>query len=89
MKHEQASEVKPTPDAYDLALAQERQSWIALHNLQRTDPGYAAALTRWRDAADSIGMAAEQLLKRSSPGSPLGFRNPKAAVKMASPVPGM
>lgn len=59
--------MKPTPDAYDLALAQERQCWHALHNLRRTDPGYAAALSRWREAADSIGRAAEQLAKRKSP----------------------
>ena len=73
--------MKSAPDAYDLTLAQERQAWQALHNLQRTDPGYAAALSRWRDAADNIGMAAEQLVKRAAPATAVRSRNPMGAVK--------
>jgi hypothetical protein len=76
-------EVKSAPDAYDLALAQERQAWQALHNLQRTDPGYAAALSRWREAADNIGIAAEQLVKRAAPATAVRPRIPMAVKKTA------
>jgi hypothetical protein len=70
-------ELKSAPDAYDLALAQEREAWQALHHLQRTDPAYAAALLRWRNAADSIGIAAELLVKKRAA--------PATAVRSTSP----
>lgn len=76
--------MKSAPDAYALALAQERQSWIALHDLQRGDPGYAAALSRWRDAADSISIAMEQLVKKSPRLSLLGSQSSRAPAKMPS-----
>jgi hypothetical protein len=51
-------------DAYALALERERIAWEALHRLKRTDQRYAEALAEWRAAADSIGIAAEQLIKK-------------------------
>ena len=51
-------------DAYTLALERERIAWDALHSLKRTDRGYVEALAEWRAAADSISIAAEQLIKR-------------------------
>ena len=65
--------MNPPRDAYTRALEQERQTWNALHSLQRTDPAYAEALTRWRAAADSIGAAVQQQVE--NPPSATEFRS--------------
>lgn len=76
--------MNPPRDAYTRALEQERQTWNALHSLQRTDPAYAEALTRWRAAADSIGAAVQQQVKTSPPAT--AFRSPsaRASTKVSS-----
>lgn len=57
-------QVDPPPDAYAVALEQERRAWDALHRMPRSDPRYAEALSEWQAAADRIGVVAEKLLKR-------------------------
>jgi ferric-dicitrate binding protein FerR (iron transport regulator) len=61
--------MNPASDAYAYALAlrQERQAWTALLKLQRTDPGYAEALSRWQAAADSMQAALQLPVKTSPP----------------------
>lgn len=54
-----ASPAGPPPDAYALALEQEREAWQILHGTPRSDPRYAKALADWQAAADRI----EKLLK--------------------------
>lgn len=58
-----SSNTGPSPDAYELALEEERRAWEVLHGTPRTDPGFAKALSDWRAAADRIGVEAEKLLK--------------------------
>jgi hypothetical protein len=57
--------VKALPDAYELAVENERRTWNALHRLKRTDVRYPEALAQWRAAADGIGIAVEVLLRFS------------------------
>lgn len=76
-----ASNLRHSGDVYDLALERERMAWNALHVLKRTDEGYADALSEWRTAADSIGIAAEQLVKTSAWGASRGLHAPQQSRK--------
>lgn len=57
------SQTGPPPDAYLLALEQERRAWQVLQGMRRSDPQYAKALADWQAAADRVGPEAEKLLK--------------------------
>ena len=61
------SQTGPTPDAYALALEQERKAWHVLHGMPRSDPRYAQALSDWQAATDRIGIESEKLLKHHPP----------------------
>jgi ferric-dicitrate binding protein FerR (iron transport regulator) len=76
--------MNPAPDAYTLALQQERQAWNALVDLQRTHPEYAEALSRWRAAADSIDVALR--VKTTPPSTPLGSGNSDTSARAPSRV---
>jgi DNA-binding NarL/FixJ family response regulator len=57
------SQTGSTPDAYALALVEERRLWQVLQGMPRSDPRHAEALSDWQAAADRISVEGEKLLK--------------------------
>ena len=63
------TKIGPSPNAYALALENERTAWQVLQGIPRTDSRFAQALSGWQAAADRIAAEAEKLLNRKYPTS--------------------
>jgi DNA-binding NarL/FixJ family response regulator len=64
--------IGPSPNAYALALENERAAWRVLHGISRTDPQYTQILVQWQSAADRIAIEADMLLNPDTPKLPPG-----------------
>jgi len=60
------TKIGSSPNAYALALENERAAWQVLRGTARTDPRYGPALSEWQAAADRIGAEGEKLLNVGS-----------------------